>query len=310
MTDREMASLSSAVLGRESVESRAAAHGSRLKPLPGWVQLAKTYWLGVFAGLTFALIVAAALAAPLLAPHTPTEFLATGPFAPPSPDAWLGTDQLGRDLLSRLLYGARTSLLIAISATAIGVLSGATLGLVSGYFGGRTDLVVQRLMDVFDAFPALILAILFVALLGASSLNVAIAVAVVLLPGVNRVARSVVLGLRELQYVEAAHAVGANPVRVMVRHIAPGLVAPLSIVAAAALGSAIITEASLSFLGLGPPPPTPTWGQMLSGDVRQYFITDPWLAIMPGAALTLTVLSTSLLGDSLRDALDPRLRRR
>ncbi|OAI38817.1 hypothetical protein AYO38_08890 [bacterium SCGC AG-212-C10] len=270
----------------------------------------RKHWLGVISGSTFGLIILAAMTAPWIAPHEPTEFLSVGPFAGPSPDAWLGTDQIGRDLLSRVLYGARTSLLIAISATTVGILGGATLGLLSGYFGGWIDMLVQRLMDVLDAFPSLILAILFVALMGASSVNVALAVAIVLIPGVNRVARSVVLGLRGLQYIEAANAIGAHPARVMLRHLAPGLVAPLSIVAAAAVGSAIITEASLSFLGLGPPPPTPTWGQMLSGDVRQYFITHPGLALIPGLALTLTVLSISLLGDSLRDALDPRLRRR
>jgi peptide/nickel transport system permease protein len=263
-----------------------------------------------FAATALTLIIVAALAAPWIAPHQPTEFLAVGPFQTPSSQAWLGTDQIGRDLLSRLLFGARTSLLIAGAATLIGVGGGFVVGLASGYFGGWFDLIVQRLLDVLDAFPALVLAILLVALLGASAVNVTIAIGVVLIPGANRVARSITLGQRSLAYVEAAEAIGATPLRLMVRHVAPGLVAPLLIVAASALSGTIVAEASLSFLGLGAPPPTPTWGQMLSGDVRQYFVTEPWLAVVPGAALTFTVLCASLVGDGLRDLMDPRLRRR
>ena len=286
-------------------------HG--LRPAPSVMQRAlaiiRTYPLGVTSGVVLVLFTVAAVAAPLLAPYQPTEFLSVGPLAGPSPDAWLGTDQIGRDLFTRILYGARTSLLIATSATVAGMALGGVLGLLSGYAGGALDMVLQRAMDVMDAIPALILAILLVALLGPSSVNVAVAVGVVLVPGANRVARSVTLGSRQLTYVEAANALGASPWRVMLRHLAPGLLPALVILAASAFGGAIVTEASLSFLGLGPPPPTPTWGQMLSGDVRQYFITDPWLAIVPGVAITVAVLCASLGGDALRDALDPRLKR-
>jgi len=262
--------------------------------------------LGIAGGLLLTLIVAAALLAPLIAPYQPTEFLPYGPFAAPGPGAVLGTDQLGRDLLTRILYGARTSLAIAATATVLGVGAGAAIGLLSGYLAGRVDLFVQRGMDVMDAFPSLVLAILFVAMLGPSARNVTIAVAFVLIPNTNRVARSVTLSLRSQPFVEAATAIGASPARVMLRHLLPGLLAPLSIVATAAVASTIVTEASLSFLGLGPPPPTATWGQMLSGEVRQHFVDAPWLAFFPGLALSLTVFSISMLGDTLRDVLDPK----
>jgi ABC-type dipeptide/oligopeptide/nickel transport system permease subunit len=262
--------------------------------------------LGVLGGALLTAIVTAAMLAPAIAPYGPTEFLPYGPYTEPGPGAVLGTDQLGRDLLTRILYGARTSLAIAAVATLLGVGAGATIGLVSGYLGGRLDLFVQRAMDVMDAFPSLVLAILFVAMLGPSARNVTIAVAFVLIPNTNRVARAVTLSLRRQTFVEAAMAVGASPLRVMTRHMAPGLLAPLTIVAASAVASTIVTEASLSFLGLGPPPPTATWGQMLSGEVRQHFVDAPWLAFFPGLALSLTVFSISMLGDTLRDVLDPR----
>lgn len=273
-------------------------------------RIARKYRMGAVGAVWLTTIALLAALAPVVSPHTPTEFLGVGPFAKPSPDAWLGTDQIGRDLFVRLLYGARTSLSIAAAATVIGVGVGTFAGVTSGYLGGKTDLVVQRLMDVIDAFPALVLAILLVAMLGSSATNVVIAISVVLIPGTNRVARSVTLGVRALAYIEAAHAVGASPARVIGRHILPGLLAPMIIVATAVVGSTIVAEASLSFLGLGPPPPTPTWGQMLSGDARQYFVTEPWLVIVPGLALTMTVVSVSLIGDALRDGLDPHSRTR
>lgn len=259
------------------------------------------------AGLMLSIVLAAVFA-PLIAQHGPTEFVAVGPLQGPSAEAWLGTDQLSRDMLSRVLYGARTSLVIAGLATIFGVGTGTLLGLASGYFGGVVDLVVQRVLDVFDAFPALVLAILFVSLMGASSTNVTIAIAVVLIPGVNRVTRSVTLGIRSLDYIEAAQALGATHTRIMLRHIAPGLIVPVTILAAAVLGGSIIAEASLSFLGLGAPPPAPTLGQMLSNQVRAYFLTDPWLAIVPGVFLSTILLCTAMLGDSLRDVLDKRRR--
>ncbi len=290
-----------------AIGDRNVRRGSRTRDVVG--RLSRTlrrHPLGLLGGVLLAAIITAAILAPAIAPYRPTEFLPYGPYAEPGPGAVLGTDQLGRDLLTRILYGGRTSLAIAAVATVLGVGLGATIGLVSGYLGGRLDLFVQRGMDVMDAFPSLVLAILFVAMLGPSARNVTIAVAFVLIPNTNRVARAVTLSLRRQSFVEAAASVGASPLRVMARHMAPGLLAPLTIVAASAVASTIVTEASLSFLGLGPPPPTATWGQMLSGEVRQHFVDAPWLAFFPGLALSLTVFSIAMLGDTLRDVLDPR----
>lgn len=281
---------------------------SVLSPRSSALRFARRYPLGVLGGVILVAIVMAALLAPVIAPYRPTEFLGFGPYAEPGPGAVLGTDQLGRDLLTRILYGARTSLAIAAVATLVGVGAGSTIGLLSGYLGGKVDLIVQRALDVMDAFPSLVLAILFVAMLGASSRNVTLAVALVLIPNTNRVARSVTLGLRAQPFVEAALAEGASPLRVMARHMLPGLAAPLTIVAASSVAGVIIAEASLSFLGLGPPPPTATWGQMLSGEVRQHFVDAPWVAFFPGLALSLTVFAISMIGDTLRDIFDPRTR--
>lgn len=292
----------SSPLAHDSAPSAPAEVRTRRRAL----QFARRYPLGVLGGVLLSAIVLAAILAPVIAPYSPTEFLPYGAYAEPGPGAVLGTDQLGRDLLTRILYGARASLAIAVSATLLGVGAGATIGLVSGYLGRRADLIAQRAMDVMDSFPSLVLAILCVAMLGPSSRNVTFAVAFVLIPSTNRVARAVALSLRSQPYIEAARAVGATDLRLMVRHVAPGLLAPLTIVATSAVSAAIITEASLSFLGLGPPPPTATWGQMLSGEVRQHFVDAPWMAIFPGLALSLTVFSISMLGDTLRDVVDPR----
>lgn len=297
---------SSAAVGAASGR-RAARRESRLRVVTRRAaRVLRRHPLGLLGAVLLTAIVAAAILAPLIAPYRPTEFLPYGPYAEPGPGAVLGTDQLGRDLFTRILYGGRTSLAIAAVATLLGVGAGATIGLVSGYLGGRPDLFVQRGMDVMDAFPSLVLAILFVAMLGPSARNVTIAVAFVLIPNTNRVARAVTLSLRRQAFVEAAAAVGASPLRVMGRHMVPGLLAPLTIVAASAVAATIVTEASLSFLGLGPPPPTATWGQMLSGEVRQHFVDAPWLAFFPGLVLSLTVFSIAMLGDTLRDVLDPR----
>lgn len=270
------------------------------------LRFARRQPLGVLGGIILLGMITAAILAPLIAPYGPTEFLPYGPYAEPGPGAVLGTDQLGRDLLTRILYGARTSLLFAATATVIGIGLGSAIGLTSGYLGGRVDMLTQRALDVWDAFPSLVLAILFVAMLGASSRNVTLAVAIVMIPNTNRVARAVALGLRSQAFVEAAVATGASHWRVLLRHMAPGVVAPLTIVAASAVSGVIIAEASLSFPGLGPPPPTATWGQMLSGEVRQHFVDAPWVAFFPGLALSLTVFAVSMIGDTLRDLLDPR----
>jgi peptide/nickel transport system permease protein len=269
----------------------------------------RRYPLGILGALLLAAIAVAALLAPAIAPHRPTAFLSVGPYQAPGHGSLLGTDQLGRDLFTRMLYASRTSLAIALSATLAGIGFGSLLGLCSGYTGGRVDLCIQRTVEVMDAFPSLVLAILFVAMLGPSAVHVTIAVAIVLVPNANRVVRSVTLGLRHQPFVDAAIAVGAAPVRVMTRHILPGLAGTIALIGASALAATITTEAALSFLGLGPPPPAATIGQMLAGEVRQHVVDDLWLAIMPGLALALLIFSVTMIGDALRDAFDPRRRR-
>lgn len=226
----------------------------------------------------------------------------------PSPDHLLGTDQFGRDILSRILFGAQISLYVGVFATLLGVGVGTLIGVVSGYLSGSVDSVAQRVMDILQAFPLLVLAIALVVALGPSVNNVVIALGIALIPSSNRVIRSAVLSLREQMFVEAARAMGAAAPRVMFWHILPNVLAPAIILVSIDLGLAILVESSLSFLGLGPRPPTPTWGAMLGIDARTHLARQPWLAIAPGTAITLAVLGFNLLGDGLRDELDPRLR--
>ena len=226
----------------------------------------------------------------------------------PSPQHLLGTDDLGRDLLSRILYGARISLFVGIAAVALGVGHGSLWGLLSGYTGGKVDAVIQRIMDAIMAVPLLVMAMVIVATLGASIFNVIFAISFILTPRANRLVRGSVLAAKENVYVEAAQAVGCGSLRIIFRHILPNVTAPIIILATISLGSAIITEASLSFLGMGVPPPTPTWGGMLSSEGRFYMTLAPWIGIWPGLAITLAVLAFNLFGDAVRDVLDPRLR--
>lgn len=257
------------------------------------------------------LLTIVAIFGPWLAPRDPVEVNSTQLFLAPQWDTgfYLGTDHLGRDVLSRLIVGARTSLITAVAAVFSGSAVGAVLGLVSGYYTGWVDSLVQRLIDTIMAFPTLVLALAIVAVLGQKTENVIIAIAVLQLPQTARVVRSKVLSVKEAEYVAAARAVGAPDGRILLWHVAPQTLAPIIIVVTAALGFAILVESSLSFLGLGTPPPKPSWGAMLSGPTLQNVERAPWNAVFPGIALTLTVFSFNLLGDALRDILDPRLRR-
>ncbi|MEK7681967.1 MAG: ABC transporter permease, partial [Chloroflexota bacterium] len=227
----------------------------------------------------------------------------------PSLRFWLGADELGRDVLSRVLYGTRLSLYVGLVSVLLGTTIGAGVGVISGYMGKKVDILLQRIIDTVMAFPTLILALAIVAVLGPSLNNVVIAVSVVLIPRGARVLRSAALSVKENPYIEAARAIGCSNTRVLLRHVLPQCMAPYIIVATAAIGWAITVEATLNFLGVGAPPPTPSWGAMLSGAGRQHLETSPWIAISPGVALSLTVFGFSLLGDALRDVLDPRLRR-
>jgi peptide/nickel transport system permease protein len=220
----------------------------------------------------------------------------------------LGADFMGRDMFSRIIHGARISLAVGVGAMGLGVLIGIAVGLTSGYLGGWVDLALQRLTDIMQALPLLVMAIIMAASLGPSLRNTIIAIAIPLVPNVARVVRSSTLSLREQPFVEAAHAVGMGELRIAVRHVLPNTLAPLIVLATAQLGSAILVEASLSFLGLGVPEPHPSWGRMLSESAAEYVRTAPWLVIWPGVAISLTVFGTNLLGDALRDLLDPRQR--
>jgi peptide/nickel transport system permease protein len=228
--------------------------------------------------------------------------------AKPNGVHWLGADFMGRDVWARIAYGARISLAVGIGATALGSGLGITVGLLSGYLGGWVDLVVQRFCDMLQALPLLVLALVMAASLGPSLPNTIFAIAIPLIPYVARVVRANTLALRELPFVEAAKAVGMSEVRIAVRHVLPNTLAPLIVLATAQLGSAILVEASLSFLGLGVPEPHPSWGRMLSESAAEYVRTAPWLVLFPGVAISLMVFGTNLLGDALRDLLDPRQR--
>jgi len=249
-----------------------------------------------------------AIGAPWLAPLDPFQINPGALLAPPSPQYWLGTDEFGRDIMSRIIWGARVSMFVGLMAVAIGSTLGAVLGLVGGYLGGVVDDIIQRIVEVLLAFPMLVLALAMVAALGSSTWNVIMALAVVLAPNAARVVRSSVLTIRERPFVEAARNMGLSDRRILFRHILPNCVAPFIITATAGIGTTILSEASLSFLGLGTPPPTPSWGAMLSNNMHSYMVEAPWMALAPGIALTLVVFGFNFLGDALRDVLDPKLR--
>lgn len=249
-----------------------------------------------------------AISAEVIAPHDPLQLNPRLKLMAPSATFVLGTDELGRDLLSRIIFGSRSALFIGFSVLATGTLFGVVLGITSGYFGGKFDLIVQRAVDAFQAFPFLIMALAIVAVLGQSLLNVILALAITLWPGVTRLVRGTALSVKQEQYIDAARAMGAVDIRILLQHILPNVFAPIIVISTIQLGGIILAESSLSFLGLGTPPPTPTWGGMLSGSGRRFMELAPWMAVFPGLAITLAVLGFNLFGDALRDVLDPRLR--
>jgi peptide/nickel transport system permease protein len=253
------------------------------------------------------MLLATALLADVLATHDPIR-TSSHVLAAPGADFWLGTDNLGRDLYSRVVHGARISLMIGIASTLLGAVLGGLIGLVSGYVGGTTDLLVQRVMDIMQALPILILALVLAASLGPSLSNAIVAISIPIVPRAARLIRASVLTIRELAYVEAARALGVRHPRVALRHILPNTMGPFIVLITAQLGGSILVEAALSFLGLGIPEPYPSWGRMLSIAAAEYAEKAPWLVIWPGLAISLAVFGTNLLGDALRDTLDPRLR--
>ena len=228
--------------------------------------------------------------------------------SPPGAKHWLGTDAFGRDVLSRLIYGSRTALLVGFGSALLGATAGAVLGVGSAYFGGKIDLYLQRLMDVLLCFPLIILALAIVAILGNNLSNLILAITIPMIPRCALVIRSSALSIREMPYVDAARASGFTHRRIILRHMLPNVMAPYLIMLTAFLGQAILLEASLSFLGLGVQEPTAAWGLMLRGAAVEFAETAPWMAIFPGVAISLSVFAFNLFGDSLRDALDPKLR--
>ena len=264
--------------------------------------------LGAAGGAIVLMMVLMAVFADILATQDPVRTEASRTLSPPTGLNWLGTDYLGRDIYSRIVHGARVSLAVGIASTLLGSLLGGVIGLLSGYVGGLTDLFTQRVMDIMQGLPLLVLALVMSAALGPSLTNVIIAISVPIVPRAARVIRSSVLAIRETPYVESARSLGVSHLRVAFRHILPNTIGPFMVLATAQLGSAILVEAALSFLGLGVPEPYPSWGRMLSVSAAEYAQKAPWLVLFPGVAISVAVFGTNLLGDALRDVLDPRLR--
>jgi peptide/nickel transport system permease protein len=269
--------------------------------------------LGAGGLVVIVVMMVCALFAPWVAPYDPLTVNYSAMLAAPSAEHWLGTDSFGRDVLSRIIYGSRTALAIGFIASFWGSTVGAVIGVVSAYFGGKTDLVIQRIMDVLLSFPIIVLAITVVAVLGKNivlgvDINLIIAIGLPMMPKVARVVRSSALAIRELPYVDAARAAGYSHSRIIFRHIAPNVVAPYLIMLTAFVAQAILAEASLSFLGLGVTEPTPSWGLMLSGADAGFYQQAPWMIVFPGVAISLAVFAFNMFGDSLRDWLDPKIK--
>ncbi len=269
---------------------------------------ARRYPLGAIGAVIVVIFVLSALFADVIAPRDPLQTLASASLKEPSAGFVMGADMMGRDVLSRIIHGARISLTVGVASILLGGFIGVVVGLMSGYLLGWFDLLMQRLIDIMQALPLLVLALVMAASLGPSLENTIIAISIPLVPNVARVVRSSTLSLREMPFVEAARAAGMSEFRVAARHVLPNTLAPLIVLFTAQLGSAILVEASLSFLGLGVPEPHPSWGRMLSESAAEYVRVAPWLVIFPGLAISLAVFGTNLFGDALRDILDPRQR--
>ncbi len=269
--------------------------------------------LGCLSLIVVLTLFTAAVAAPDIAPYDPLDVDFASMMAPPSADHWLGTDSFGRDILSRIVYGARTALSIGCLSSLLGCTSGALIGISSAYAGGWIDLIVQRLVEIFLAFPIIVLALVVVTMLGRSQfwgidLNLILAIALPIAPKVARVMRAAAMTIRELPYLDAARALGFGAPRIVLCHICPNVLAPFLILLSAYVAQAILLEASLSFLGLGVTEPQPSWGLMLAGNAAQFYREAPWMILFPGLAISVTVFAFNLLGDSLRDWLDPKFR--
>jgi peptide/nickel transport system permease protein len=264
--------------------------------------------LGALGAVIVAALLVMAVFAERLAPYDYDETIRGARMKPPSAAHWLGTDNLSRDMWSRIVYGARVSVTVGVATVGLAVVLATAVGVSSGYFGGAYDLVVQRVVDAWLSFPYLVIVLSVMAVLGPGLLNVVLSLAVIIAAVNSRVIRGATIGVTQTTYVEAARAVGCGHGRIIVRHILPNVAATVIILATIGLGTAILAESALSFLGFGVPPPYPAWGAMLSGSGRTYMFRAPWMAIWPGVAISLAVFGFNMLGDALRDVLDPRLR--
>jgi len=287
-------------VGKISVRLQAVTRGL-------W-RLIKEKPLGAFGGVIVLGLLLCALLAPWIAPNPYDQTNVRNRLKPPSSQFYFGTDNLGRDIFSRIVYGARVSVTVGFGAVSISICLAICVGVGSGYFGGKADVLTQRVVDAWMAIPGLLLLLNVMAVLGPGLLNVILALGVVAAARNSRIIRSATLAIKENQFVEAARAVGASHLRIIARYILPNVMAPIIIIATISLGFAILAESTLSFLGLGVPPPYPSWGEMLSGSGRSYMHKAPWMATWPGVAISLAVFGFNMLGDALRDLLDPRLR--
>lgn len=265
--------------------------------------------LGAMGGLLVLLMILTAIFANFLSPYDPVIADYKAMLLPPSHHHWLGTDAYGRDVLSRIIYGSRTALLVGFSTSFLGATLGAILGVGCAYFGGKVDLIVQRFVEIFLALPLIVLALAVVSVLGSGTGNVILAIAIPMVPRCTQVIRSSALSIREMPYIDAARAAGFSHARIIFRHMLPNVAAPYLILLTAFLGQAILVEASLSFLGMGVAEPTPAWGLMLKGAAVEFAERAPWMAIFPGLAISASVFGFNIFGDSLRDELDPKLRK-
>jgi peptide/nickel transport system permease protein len=272
-----------------------------------FIQLVKTKPLGAFGGALVLAMVIMALFAPFIATHDPNEMHGIQTLVAPGKDFFFGSDALARDLFSRIVYGARVSLTVGLGAVCLSIFLATIIGVLSGYFGGMLDTVVQRFVDAIMSFPWLIIMLTVMSILGPGMGNVILALALAGFAGSSRVIRGAVLGIKHSEYVIAARSIGCRQSAVLLRHILPNVAAPILVLATLGLGNAILAEAALSFLGYGVPPPAPSWGRMLSGDGLDHMLRGPWLVIFPGLAISAAVFGFNMLGDALRDLLDPRL---
>ncbi len=283
------------------------------KSLPGWlavvVRFSRQRPLGAVGGGVVLIMILTAILADLLAPYNPLNTDYAAMLLPPSEAHWLGADAYGRDVLSRIIYGSRTALLVGFSTSFFGATLGAIIGIGCAYFGGRVDLIVQRFVEIFLALPLIVLALAVVSVLGSGTGNVILAITIPMIPRCTQVIRSQALSIREMPYIDAARAAGFSSARIIFRHMLPNVAAPYLILLTAFLGQAILVEASLSFLGMGVAEPTPAWGLMLKGAAVEFAERAPWMAIFPGLAISAAVFGFNIFGDSLRDELDPKLRK-